>query len=64
MWPAVESAEPSWQIRRTSISREELFKVMENYVPSVIGIEACTLCGGVRDLCAERHTEEARLRNG
>jgi len=51
---AYEPAEPSWQMSSFTTNREELIKVLEKYRPRIIVIEACALCGWVRDLCAER----------
>jgi transposase len=49
-----EPAEPSWQVTRFTTNREELVKVLDKHQPSVVVIEACALCGWVRDLCEER----------
>lgn len=49
-----EPAEPSWQFIRFTTNREELVKILDKHQPSVVVIEACALCGWVRDLCVER----------
>jgi hypothetical protein len=47
---AYESVEPSWQVASFTTNRQELVKVLEKYRPGVVVIEACALCGWVRDL--------------
>ena len=49
-----ERAEPSWQLTSFTTNRAELVKVLDKHSPSVVVIEACALCGWVRDLCVER----------
>lgn len=49
-----ERAEPSWQLTSFTTNRAELIKVLDKHQPSVVVIEACALCGWVRDLCVER----------
>src|SRR5439155_24937901 len=44
----------SWPLRSFTTNREELVKVLETHRPGIVVIEACALCGWVRDLCAER----------
>jgi len=49
-----EPAEPSWEMTSFTTSSQELIKLLEKYRPSIVVIEACALCGWVRDLCAEQ----------
>src|SRR5262245_8553392 len=71
-WPSVcvhEPTEPSWQLSSFTTNRAELLKVLEKQRPRVVVIEACALCGWVRDQCedtecaAKSPTRRARPRS-
>lgn len=51
---AYDPATASWQMATIASEREEFVRLLERFRPSVVVIEACTLCGWVRDLCVER----------
>src|SRR5262245_37788886 len=50
---ALERAADDWRSASFSTSGAELTRLIEKHHPDVILIEACLLCGWVRDLCGE-----------
>lgn len=49
-----ESATAAFRFTSFTTNRQELLRVIEQFEPGVVVIEACALAGWVRDLCLER----------